>query len=330
MKDTTSTGIMGASYPFEQLAEHMSQPLCLFQGSGCLISMNPAFEALVNECSDQPANLFALFDVWTSNFSTLKESESLILYDHNLCLSKKHKRPVDLTIGCVVKDDNEDDSLYYALLADFSLGQDHQLLKKKMNAMARQNYVAAELHDRVAQNLTVLKMRLDSFMNDTQETSRSNINECRVMVETTLEDVRNLIARLRDSKEETVIGIENHRELIRFAKNMFGLNVHFKGTELLPALSLEDYQACCFLLRESLTNVWKHSGVKDVDIALKNAPEGFVFRVRDKGKGCTTTDMNNGGVGIKILMERMHRQGLHLHFDSKEGEGTTLTMVIPQ
>lgn len=98
------------------------------------------------------------------------------------------------------------------------------------------------------------------------------------------------------------------------------------GVEMDSARSLDLLR----LLQEALTNVFKHSRARRVDVHLERVDRQLQVRVRDDGRGLSGPDSPavGGGAGFGSMRMRAHRLGGSLHIDSAPG-GTELRLAFP-
>jgi signal transduction histidine kinase len=86
------------------------------------------------------------------------------------------------------------------------------------------------------------------------------------------------------------------------------------------------------VLRESLSNVARHSEASSVSIQLRGFSDALLVRVQDDGKGFDpqASAQGRGGrhVGLKTMRERLDLIGGTLKIDSQLGGPTTITAVI--
>ena len=98
-----------------------------------------------------------------------------------------------------------------------------------------------------------------------------------------------------------------------------------------------DNNAGCFLFkstRELLTNVGKHAGATNVLVSLDAKGDTLEVSVEDNGIGFDTSNMNSfmaytSGFGFAKLCDRVKYLDGEIYVESKQGEGTRVTLVVP-
>ncbi|WP_113700708.1 sensor histidine kinase [Nonomuraea lactucae] len=86
-------------------------------------------------------------------------------------------------------------------------------------------------------------------------------------------------------------------------------------------------QAVLTALREALANVEHHSGARAVSIAVTVGKGGVRMTVSDHGHGFS---LGQAGPGIARMRAALAEVGGTLSVNSVQGEGTTVTGVVPR
>jgi PAS domain S-box-containing protein len=185
--------------------------------------------------------------------------------------------------------------------------------------------LARELHDELGQQLSGLKMILDTD-NRNKEASR--------LAETALSTVRNLSyllhpplldeAGLRPALHWYVDGLEK-RSKVKISLNLKPL--------MFPRLPKDIEVAVFRIIQESLINVYRHSGSESARVEIEKQADRVTVRVRDYGKGLppelTSAKTSAGlGVGINGMRERIRQFGGELLVLRSE-PGTIIEARIP-
>jgi signal transduction histidine kinase len=88
---------------------------------------------------------------------------------------------------------------------------------------------------------------------------------------------------------------------------------------------------CLFrVLQEALQNATKHSGVKRVEVELREEPGEIHLTIRDLGKGFDVEAASQGkGLGLTSMRERVRLVNGTIAIDSKPIAGTTIHVRVP-
>jgi signal transduction histidine kinase len=221
--------------------------------------------------------------------------------------------------------------------AHVELQEREEILRVLSNTMAEERaderlQIAGYLHDDLAQVLFRLSLQVDIArkMLDKQD----------------LEDLRQQLEKIKESKQETSDRVravirELHRSplgaaglaesLESFTDEVgrdSGIRFHHDVEEIdLPApIALLIFQ----IAREGVMNAMKHADPSDVWIAVTEADENIVLKLRDNGAGFDTTAPGpEGHFGMAMMRERAKVAGGTLDVASSPDDGTTITVRFP-
>ncbi len=85
------------------------------------------------------------------------------------------------------------------------------------------------------------------------------------------------------------------------------------------------------MIQELISNVVKHSEATNVQVEIKESIENYTLRVKDNGKGMNNADafiLNNNGIGVTSLIQRIDALNACLNVCTKEGEGLEVIIEI--
>ncbi|HEY2737458.1 MAG TPA: ATP-binding protein [Thermoanaerobaculia bacterium] len=88
------------------------------------------------------------------------------------------------------------------------------------------------------------------------------------------------------------------------------------------------------LVQESLTNVLRHAGVSEAQVAVRRAGDVLELRVADTGRGFDPRDFLAAGAattgsGLRGMRDRLELFGGHLEIVSEPGHGALVSAVVP-
>ena len=194
-------------------------------------------------------------------------------------------------------------------------------------------HISREIHDELGQLLTVLKMDV-SWLNKRIEPdnipAKEKLSEILSLVDTTVKSVRRIASELRPSLLDDLglyAAMEWHlEEFERRSGITKELIIPETELELPDTLKIGIFR----IFQESLTNVARHSGAKNVSVSLLQKDNQLILTIRDNGIGFEeepmTTQKTLGLLGMK---ERSMMMGGQYKITSVKGEGTTVTVIIP-
>ena len=197
-------------------------------------------------------------------------------------------------------------------------------------------HLAAELHDYVAQLLTLAQIKLSlaqRSMSQAPGKSEQYIQETVKVIKLSQDYARTLIAELCPPElyhlglPATVQWLARH-----MATQELSVELHLTCESL--ALSTDQTVLLYRSIRELLINVVKHAMVDQARVSMSvDASKTLVIEVQDQGQGfdpCAATRKGaDGHFGLAHIRERMTMLGGWCQVDSVIGQGTTITLGLP-
>lgn len=211
--------------------------------------------------------------------------------------------------------------------------QVHQLA-----ALEERERLAREIHDNLAQALSVLKLQAsyaeDLLRNGQYEQLETYLGELKRTATEAHDDARDAIFSLRQraaSPEEFLASIRAH--LDRYHR-LYGLNVELVvQDETLIDLTPAAVVQLTRIIQEALANVRKHARANSVRVRMERFDDQYCITVVDDGRGFDSgelarRDRGAGGMGLQIMRERAESLGGTLEIDSEPGKGTRVIVGI--
>jgi two-component system, NarL family, sensor histidine kinase UhpB len=193
----------------------------------------------------------------------------------------------------------------------------HESGRRALRAQeAERRRIASGLHDEVGQVLTGVLLRLDD--EETKEAVRQALNE-----------VRRIASELRPEMLEQLGLVSALTELSRRFQESSGIRVERRLTPALPPLSDEAELAVYRVAQESLTNVARHAGATEVQLALEPGAGSVVLSVCDDGRGMPDAVPSNGHGGLRGMRERALLVGGVLAIKPGRGGGVEVRLEVP-
>ena len=93
-------------------------------------------------------------------------------------------------------------------------------------------------------------------------------------------------------------------------------------------LSLEKETMLYYIAQEALNNIMKHADAKSVTILLKKRKTSVTLEVVDDGRGFDPKSTSKGGMGLRIMQERVAKLDGKITIKSALGKGTKITVRI--
>ena len=196
--------------------------------------------------------------------------------------------------------------------------------------------IAAELHDRIAQNLAVGKIKISELREMVTN------NNCRIMIDVIDSILQQTIRETRSLSFELCppylyeLGFETALEWLaeQIQKN-YNFTIHFESNKELKPMG-DDIKVVLFQsTRELLVNIAKHAGARNAWVSVRKDNGNIRINVEDDGIGFDFAEAesrigrSDGGFGLLSIRERINYLGGHLECESGEGRGTRISLVVP-
>jgi PAS domain S-box-containing protein len=193
--------------------------------------------------------------------------------------------------------------------------------------------IARELHDDINQRLALLAIELDQVQLDTSTLPPEVMNHVRKLRQNAIEissDVQSLSHRLHSSKLEYLGVVGAMSSFCKEFAARQAVEVDFNHNEI-PRHVSSEVSLCLFrVMQEALHNAAKHSKVRHFDVRLECSSNRLHLTVTDRGSGFDAdTAMNQGGLGLISMRERVRLVNGMIAFESKPMAGTTVRVRVP-
>jgi len=192
--------------------------------------------------------------------------------------------------------------------------------------------ISRELHDEVGQMLTGLRMELANvgrFHSAPEDQFEAKIKECGVLLEQTLQAVRDLAMGLRPSMLDDIgLGAALEWQAREFARR-YDIPVNVLLEAPLEQLTETQKTSIYRVVQEALTNCARHAHAHSIGIRLKQAGEALELAVADDGIGMQPEGRGKG-LGLIGIQERIRDLGgVFSILSLPQQQGTTLAVTIP-
>jgi PAS domain S-box-containing protein len=277
-------------------------------------------------------------------FRRLLEEQGFV-HDFTVRLRRYDGKSIWVSINTTIVQDTDNQITYYeGAMADISARkaseeQIHKLSQQLLQAQEDERHmISRELHDTVAQDLSVAKMACDLIyagrLNNRPAEAHRVHKICEILQKTIL-GVRTMAYDLRPPVLEELGLVET---IYRFCEDftlMWGIPVDFqsaglKNLKLDYAVQINLYR----LMQEGLTNIRKHAAAGRVTLKLAAAFPNIILRIIDNGCGFDVqarADVTGPEkrMGLRSMQERVTLLNGKMKLQSKPGQGTKVTITLP-
>jgi len=216
--------------------------------------------------------------------------------------------------------------------AESKIAEQNQREKKLTQALQTiQLDIARDLHDTLGQNIGFLRMNLEHL----QEMRWSNPDSIQVQLKNMTKAaneaydlIRTMLAMLQlgFSTEPLDLFSRYGMQVAERASFKFEIDSRGKPTQLFP----DQVRQIFYIFREALSNIEKYAGADQVVCELIWDNHALTFEISDNGRGfATNTAQAPDHYGLNFMRTRADLLKGSFAIRSEPGEGTTITVVVP-
>ena len=339
-----------SEHKYRQLFDQSVAPISLLAPDGHMIEANDAWFQLFGYSRDDmvsfhAADLYPTRELRDESVRRLLSSGSLL--DDEARVKTKDGTFIDVLRSMVVRHNPDGSVLGYQTvwrdITELNRTRDELLAsREQLRGLAlriqeareeERTTIARELHDHFGQELTALRLDLDSLTRSGSldgETALARLRSALRLVDQMCEDVRDVISEVRPGMLDD-LGL---CAAIEWQAGQFSERTGITCSQVLttddatlpPAVSTALFRT----FQELLGNVARHAGATCVDVSLVSKPDYIHLAVVDDGRGITAGELNNpASLGIFAIRERIRACNGTVTIVGKSGKGTTVTISVP-
>jgi signal transduction histidine kinase len=196
-------------------------------------------------------------------------------------------------------------------------------------------HIARELHDVTSQNLSAIRIMLDTItlsMDSPNPKAILYIKSIRTIIDTILEDTHRMIWDLRPSILDDLGLVAAISWYAEQRLSPSGIGFQF-GHENFDCRLTSAIETTLFRIsQEIITNIVRHSKASFVDILLCQEKNSVILIISDNGQGFDPNILNSGQntcYGLTGIEERVNMLDGKYQVSSSKYNGTTIEIVIP-
>lgn len=187
----------------------------------------------------------------------------------------------------------------------------------KLATLNERNRIAREIHDHVGHQLTRAILQVGALI--VSEQPSEELLSIKTTLDSAMNSVRNSVHNLHETSIDLALQLETLISNFSFCK--IEMNMNFVTTPE-PKINY----AIIAIVKESLSNVIKHSNATLVNLSFTEHPGFFQIIISDNGK-IIKQDISNG-IGLKNIEQRI--DSLRGHFLIRQKNGFELFITIPK
>ena len=204
-------------------------------------------------------------------------------------------------------------------------------------ALEERQRIAADMHDGLAQTVSILGLRVDEVLalmaDDSDRVALDELSEIRDTVEQVSLDVRRSIASLHESPppRQTLYSLLSDLldQLPVGDGPAIDLVCDMSDPMILPP---EQGAQALPIVQEALLNAQRHAGAQRITLQGERRGQDVIITVEDDGRGFEPTTWwqdSHDHFGLSVMHARASRVGGSLQIDSAPGKGTRVTLSLP-
>ena len=199
---------------------------------------------------------------------------------------------------------------------------------KELSILKERNRISREIHDSVGHSLSTIIIQLgaiEKIANDNGEAASLMASNLRDFTKNGLEEIRKALRELKpkEFKEyETLLAIEG---LIKDFSKLTGIDVKLGFSKNKWQLDEETSLVLYRVVQEFLSNSARHGKATKISIFMHFSISDLIVTMQDNGIG---TNEIIPGLGLTSISERVGELGGNLSYESKEGKGFLLRVVL--
>lgn len=191
-----------------------------------------------------------------------------------------------------------------------------------------------ELHDRIGPNLVALKLSFhlaqSRLPTELQKTIGAQIEDAQKVLETTVVQLRNVMADLRPPALDDYGLLAALRTYAQPYAVRLGVPVDVRGTDIEPRPAHAVETALFRIAQEALNNIAKHARAKHVTVEVNATSSHIHVSIADDGLGFepASIDPQRSSWGLRTMRERAQAIGAELDIQSSPGNGTSIVVKV--
>lgn len=191
--------------------------------------------------------------------------------------------------------------------------------------------IARELHDSTSQSLTTLLVGLHNLSDAAPEALKSDIEDIRRVVSSTLDEVHALAWQLRPSVLDDLGLVVALGRYVADFERRFNVPVDFAVHGLDDRLPATLETSLYRIVQEGLTNIARHAHANQASVLIDQRNQTIRIIIEDDGRGFdhAAHAMSEKSLGLQGIRERALLLGGKLTIESQPGQGTSLFVEIP-
>nr|WP_295972481.1 sensor histidine kinase [uncultured Bacillus sp.] len=184
--------------------------------------------------------------------------------------------------------------------------------------------IARDLHDTLGQKLSLIGLKSDlagKILDKNPEQARAELKDIQQTARTALNEVRKMVSQMRGIRLKDEIN--RVKEILAAAE----IEVTIEQKEPLNQVSLFLENILSMCLKETVTNIVKHSQATKCSLTIEQSNDLVTIIVQDNGLGMDPKDTLGKGNGLIGIKERL--EFVNGNLELRSGNGATVIIRVP-
>lgn len=194
--------------------------------------------------------------------------------------------------------------------------KEQQDLDITVATLNERNRIAREIHDNVGHLLSSSILQLGAIITVTGDSAqKENLRQLQETLNTGMNSIRSSVHNLRDDS------IDLNIQLVKIVNEFTFCKVNLNYSINTPPPVAARYSVIN-IVKESLSNVMRHSDASEVTVSLFEHPKIYQLIVKDNGTTADGKDINKisqGGIGLDSIRQRGESLGGIVNFSVNKG-----------
>ncbi len=182
-------------------------------------------------------------------------------------------------------------------------------------------HIGRELHDNIGQLLSLAKLNFNSSKPEKKSEGQTLLNQV-------IQEVRGLSKTLNIDWVEDITLVEFIEQQLEKIESTGFCHTSLHVNTVPLELQKDHKLVLIRVIQEVLNNAMKHASPKKIEININQSSNGKYLVIKDDGKGFDTSIASQGS-GMTNLNKRMNTIGGKFEILSGVGEGTEITLSLP-
>lgn len=191
--------------------------------------------------------------------------------------------------------------------------------------------IARELHDGVGSMLVAVKWQYDHAMETIKKDDEGveALERANLQLSQTYEEFRKVASNISAGNVQRIGLLSAVNDLCNTISGSGKIQANLSSFGTFESLDEATEMSLYRVIQELISNTLKHAKASKIDIQLNMVEKELNLIVEDNGKGFETNQIENKGMGVKSIEERVEALNGFFDIDSGKGAGTTIIINIP-